>query len=81
VDVLTFEVGAVLWRHPTRLWQLFSVVLGAGWASGADAVHVPVAAGDCVLWEPGEEHESGSDEGMVVVVVRQTPSRPLPDIA
>ncbi len=79
VDVLTFEAGAVLGRHPTRLWQLFSVVHGAGWASGADGVRVPVVARDCVLWEPGEEHESGSEEGMVVVVV-QTPSPPLPDI-
>jgi hypothetical protein len=40
---------------------------------------VQVVAGDCVLWEPEEEHESGSDDGMVVVVV-QTPSPPLPDI-
>ncbi len=79
VDVLTFEAGAVLGRHPTRLWQLFSVVHGAGWASGADGVRVPVVARDCVLWEPHEEHESGSDEGMVVVIV-QTPSPPLPDI-
>jgi hypothetical protein len=31
-----------------------------------------------VLWEPGEEYESGSEEGMMVVVV-QTPSPPLPD--
>jgi quercetin dioxygenase-like cupin family protein len=80
VDVLTFEAGAVLGRHPTRLWQLFAVVHGAGWASGADGMRVPIAASDCVLWEPGEEHESGSEEGMMVVVVVQTPSPPLPDI-
>jgi hypothetical protein len=79
VDVLTFEAGAVLRRHPTRLWQLFSVVHGAGWASGADGVRVPVVARDCVPWEPDEEHESGSDDGMVVIVV-QTPSPPLADI-
>lgn len=78
VDVLTFEAGAVLGRHPTRLWQLFSVVHGGGWALGADGVRVPIVAPDCVLWEPGEEHESGSEEGMMVVVV-QTPSPPLPD--
>ncbi len=76
VDVLTFEPGAVLGRHPTRLWQLFSVVHGAGSASGADGVRLPIVAPDSVLWEPGEEHESGSEEGMMVVVV-QTPSPPL----
>lgn len=79
LDVLTFEAGTVLGRHPTRLWQLFSVVHGAGWAYGADGVRVPAVARDCVLWEPGEEHKSGSEEGTVVVVV-QTPSPPLPDI-
>ncbi len=78
-STLTFEAGAVLGRHPTRLWQLFSVLHGAGWASGADGVRVPVVARECVLWEPDEEHESGSDEGMVVIVV-QTPSPSLPDI-
>jgi hypothetical protein len=24
---------------------------------------------DIVVWEPGEEHESGSDEGMTAIVV------------
>lgn len=78
VDVVTFAAGAVLDRHPTRLWQLFSVVHGAGWATGADGVRLQVVAGDCVLWEPDKDHESGSDDGMVAVVV-QTPSPPLPD--
>jgi hypothetical protein len=31
--------------------------------------------GDGVLWEPGEEHESGTTDGMVAVVV-QTPVPP-----
>jgi hypothetical protein len=30
---------------------------------------MPISAGEAVLWEPGEEHESGSDEGMTVLVV------------
>lgn len=78
VDVLGFEPGALLGRHPTRLWQLFSVVSGTGWASGADALRVSLNPGDTVLWEPGEEHETGTADGMVAVVV-QTPIPPLPD--
>lgn len=80
VDVLAFEPGALLGRHPTRLWQLFSVVSGTGWTSGGDALREPLVPGDAVLWEPDEEHENGTDEGMVVVVV-QTPIPPLPDTA
>ena len=80
VDVLAFEPGAVLGRHPTRLWQLFSVVSGTGWASGADGVPASLISGDAVLWEPGEEHESGSEDGMLAVVV-QTPIPPLAETA
>lgn len=77
VDLLTFAPGGLLGRHPTRLWQLFSLVAGTGWASGSDGVREPLETGDAVLWEPGEEHESGTDGGMVAVVI-QTPVPPLP---
>ena len=80
VDVLTFEPGGLLGRHPTRLWQLFLLVSGTGWASGSDGVQERLVPGDAVLWEPGEEHESGTDDGMVAVVV-QTPVTPLPGVA
>lgn len=79
VDVLTFQPGAVLGRHPTRVWQLLSLVSGSGWASGADGVRAPLLSGDTILWEPDEEHESGTDDGMVAVVV-QTPIPPLSQI-
>ncbi|MFD2090053.1 SpoIIE family protein phosphatase [Blastococcus deserti] len=77
VDVTRYAPGAVNGRHPTGLWQLLAVVSGSGWASGADDVRIPLAAGEAVLWEPGEEHASGSDDGMVAVVV-QSPV-PLPE--
>jgi hypothetical protein len=80
VDVLTFGPGALLGRHPTGLWQLFALVSGSGWASGADGFRTQLESGDAVLWEPGEEHVSGTDTGMVAVVV-QTPVPPLPGLA
>jgi quercetin dioxygenase-like cupin family protein len=49
--------------------QLFTVVGGSGWVSGADGEREPIRAGEAVLWQPGEEHESGSEEGMTVLVV------------
>jgi quercetin dioxygenase-like cupin family protein len=79
VDVLSYEPGAWLGRHPTRLWQLFAVVAGEGWVAGADGVRAELVAGEGVIWEPGEEHESGTARGMVALVV-QTPVPPLPDI-
>ncbi|MGY1987667.1 hypothetical protein ACI792_15730 [Blastococcus sp. SYSU DS0669] len=77
VHVATYAVGAVLGRHETRLWQLLAVVSGDGWAAGADGIRLALAAGDAVLWEPGEPHESGSDGGMVAVVV-ECPVAPVP---
>jgi quercetin dioxygenase-like cupin family protein len=76
VDIATFEAAAVLGRHETRLWQLFALVSGEGWASGTDGVRMALAAGDAVLWEPGEMHETGTDTGMVAVIV-QSPVNPV----
>ena len=77
VDVITISAGGRLGRHPTRLWQLLTVVSGEGWVSGADSRRYGIRAGEAVLWEPHEQHESGSDPGMVVCVV-QSPVDPVP---
>jgi quercetin dioxygenase-like cupin family protein len=76
VHVATYAAGSLLGRHPAGLWQLLGIVSGAGWASGADDVRVGLVPGDAVLWEPGEEHASGSDTGMVAVIV-QSPEKPV----
>jgi quercetin dioxygenase-like cupin family protein len=76
VDVVRYAADPRNGRHPTGLWQLFVVLSGSGWAAGADDVRRALGPGDAVLWEPGEEHSSGSDQGMVAVVV-QGPVPPL----
>jgi quercetin dioxygenase-like cupin family protein len=69
VVVIEIGVGGVVARHPAVGAQLFVVVSGSGWVSGADGEREPIRAGEAVLWEPGEEHESGSDDGMTVLAV------------
>jgi quercetin dioxygenase-like cupin family protein len=69
VVVIQVGQGGVVARHPAGMAQLFSVVLGSGWVSGADGEREPITAGESVLWEAGEEHESGSEDGMTVLVV------------
>jgi len=68
--------GGRLGRHPARLWQLFFVARGEGWVSIAEHEKFPIVAGEAVLWEPREVHESGSDSGMLVVMVQST-MRPI----
>ena len=69
VVVIEIAPGGVVARHPAGPAQLFTVVRGAGWVSGGDGGRAAIAAGEAVLWEAGEEHESGSDEGMTALVV------------
>jgi quercetin dioxygenase-like cupin family protein len=69
VVVIEVGPGGVVGRHPAVGAQLFTVVRGSGWVSGGDGEREAIAAGEAVLWEPGEEHESGSEAGMSVLVV------------
>ena len=79
VDVVEFAARSRIGRHPTRLWQLLAVVSGEGWVAGPDGHAVPLAPGEAVLREPGEQHASGSSSGMVAVMV-QSPVPPLPPV-
>jgi quercetin dioxygenase-like cupin family protein len=71
LQVVFIQVGSGgrVGRHPTSCEQLFLVVTGTGWVSGGDGERAPLSAGEAVVWEAGEEHESGSEEGMTALVV------------
>ncbi|WP_221563717.1 cupin domain-containing protein [Alkalihalobacillus sp. TS-13] len=64
-----FEKEGCLGMHPATVNQLFIVVSGEGWVRVKDSEKVKVSAGIAVYWEPGEEHESGSEESMEVIVL------------
>lgn len=72
--VLCFHVGAggFLPRHPAGAPQLFAVVAGSGWVTGADDVKVELRAGRAAFWDAGESHAAGTEEGMTVIVVEGT---------
>ena len=67
--VIEIGAGGIVARHPSVVGQLFVVVRGSGWVSGRDGEREPISAGEGVLWERGEEHESGSDEGLTALVL------------
>lgn len=69
VVVIELGPGGLVARHPAVVAQLFAVVAGSGWVSGGEGAREAIRAGEAVLWEPGEEHESGSDDGMTALVV------------
>ena len=69
VVVMRIEPGGRIGRHPAAALQLFAVSSGSGWVSGDDGERISIVAGEAVVWDLGEEHESGSDEGMTALVV------------
>jgi mannose-6-phosphate isomerase-like protein (cupin superfamily) len=69
VVVIEIGAGGTVGRHPTVSQQLFAVIKGSGWVAGGDGRRVDVVAGEAVLWDLGEEHESGSEDGMTALVV------------
>jgi mannose-6-phosphate isomerase-like protein (cupin superfamily) len=59
----------ILGRHPAATAQLFCVVDGVGEVSGADGVAVSIRAGQAVLWEAGEAHQTTTRTGLTAVIV------------
>lgn len=61
--------GGVLGRHAGQVDQLFVVVEGEGFVSGADAEPTPVAAGTAIYWPAREEHETRTEHGLTAIVI------------
>ena len=66
---IRLEPGGVLGRHAGQLDQLFVIVEGEGFTSGADGDPTPVGAGTAVYWPAGEAHETRTETGLTALVV------------
>jgi quercetin dioxygenase-like cupin family protein len=69
IAVIELGSGGRVGRHPAAAQQLFAVARGSGWVAGADGERHQIETGEAVLWDAGEEHESGSEHGMTALVV------------
>ncbi|GAB6928135.1 hypothetical protein JCM10914A_21180 [Paenibacillus sp. JCM 10914] len=56
-------------EHPATIDQLFIVVSGEGWVTANHGPRRIIKTGQAAFWTSGEVHESGSSEGMTVIVV------------
>ena len=63
------EPGGRIARHPADVPQLFAVIDGRGWVSGADGAEHAIVSGEAVFWSAGEEHETRSEEGLTAIVI------------
>ena len=70
VGCMRLAAGGSVGYHQATSPQLFAVVEGSGWiASGRERKLEPIATGGAVIWDAGEWHEVGTDEGLVAIVV------------
>lgn len=72
VQVLHLPPGGLVGRHAAGERQLFAVVAGSGWVSGADGERRPIRTGQAAVWDRGEVHGAGSDQGLTAVCVEGT---------
>lgn len=55
--------------HQAATPHLFLVVQGQGWARGESEDRIAVQEGQAIFWEQDEWHESGSEIGMIAVII------------
>ncbi|RUS46233.1 cupin [Cohnella sp. AR92] len=63
--------------HEAPVNQLFLVLNGEGWVVGREGTKVEIRSGMAAYWEAGEQHESGSEQGMTVLVLEGEELKPL----
>jgi quercetin dioxygenase-like cupin family protein len=66
---MQLEPGGLVGYHQAVGPQLFLVVAGEGWVRGEGPECHAIGPGKAAYWEAGEWHESGSEQGMVAVVI------------
>ncbi|HET7466496.1 MAG TPA: cupin [Candidatus Dormibacteraeota bacterium] len=69
VGCMRLGPGGLIGMHPATTAQLLAVVEGEGWIRGAEGPKTGISAGGAVFWEQGEMHETGTDSGLVAIVV------------
>ncbi len=69
VSVMYLSGDGLLGYHQAAGDQLFVVVEGEGWVSGADHQQVTIRAGETAFWHAGEWHEAGSEQGLTAMII------------
>jgi GrpB-like predicted nucleotidyltransferase (UPF0157 family)/quercetin dioxygenase-like cupin family protein len=68
VVVIHMQPGDSIGRHPAAAAQLFAVMHGSAQVAGEDQTR-EIQAGYAALWEPGEEHEVSTADGLIAVCI------------
>lgn len=66
--------------HPATDNQLFLVLQGEGWVRGENQNPVTITNGQAAFWQAGEWHESGTEHGMMAMVIEGKTLNPARDM-
>ena len=69
VDVMHIEPNGLVGGHHANEDQIFAVVQGNGWIRVAGGEPQRIESHQAAFWTRGEWHESGSRQGMTVIVI------------
>jgi hypothetical protein len=78
--VMHLAAGGAVGEHDAVATQLFCVVEGRGWVSGADGVRRPIEKHQAAQWTVGEVHAAGTDVGLVAIVIEGSFTVPAPRV-
>ena len=69
VNCAYLRSGGHIGYHQAIIPQLFLIVQGEGWVRGESSPKTSVNAGQAAFWEKEEWHESGTETGMMAVII------------
>ncbi len=69
IGFIQLDAGGEVGYHQATVEQLYIVVQGEGWVTGTDRERISIKSGEGVMWDKGEWHESGSESGLLALVV------------
>jgi quercetin dioxygenase-like cupin family protein len=69
IGCMHVQPNGVIAMHQAVGPQLFLVVQGQGWVRGQETAPTAVHAGQAVFWEDQEWHETGTETGLMAIVV------------
>ena len=70
VACLRLAPGGLVGEHEAVVGQLFCVVEGEGWVTGADRRRRPIRSGQAAHWVGGELHAAGTNSGLTAIVLQ-----------
>lgn len=70
IGCMHLEANGLVGRHDAVTDQLFLVIEGEGWVSGASEEKISIRAGEAAFWIKRESHEAGTrNQTMKAIVI------------